>query len=197
MPNKLTTLIIAVLFCILLSNRSAEADSLKTAPLLLPVKNGTTISVSQSGKKIIARVGGEKKSRPVSINTKLASELLNSDETRLLLDVSTGKTSQYVVLSRKPSNARNRTGYCGAGYEDNLLLINVTKSHVNLVDKFLLQSCINLKTLYSKDGADTLADPSKGFTVDKEKRIINFEWLKDEQGYVWTLYIDNNQFLLR
>jgi|GEM_PF-3730459 len=197
MHNTLTAVLVVVLFCVLLTCKSADADFLKATPLLLPVKNSTIISVSQTGKKIVARLGSGKNSRSIKISTKLASELLGSDETRLLLDASTVKRNLYVVLSRKPSNSKNRTGYCGAGHEDILLLINVTKNEVNLVDTFLLQSCITLKTLYSKNGDDTLSNPLKGLTIDNENRFINFEWVKDEQGYIWTLYIENNQFLLR
>ncbi|WP_230178214.1 hypothetical protein [Aquabacterium sp. CECT 9606] len=47
------------------------------------------------------------------------------------------------LLVREPSKARGSASFCGAGYEDRLLLVEVAKSTGKVVGQFLAQSCLN------------------------------------------------------
>lgn len=45
-------------------------------------------------------------------------------------------------------------GYCGAGYEDYLLLVEIRGKKLTLKDQFLLQSCLKSISMFIDQGDD-------------------------------------------
>ena len=97
-----------------------------------------------------------------------------------------------VLVARIPSKSPQSTGYCGAGYEDHLLLLTYEKNKIKLFDDFLLQSCLNSISLYS-DGDDDILN---SLSINMDKYLIGFRWL-DNTERERTLSISHGKFLLK
>lgn len=99
----------------------------------------------------------------------------------------------YLVLaSRIPSKLPQSTGYCGAGYEDHLVLLVYEKNQVKLLDDFLLQSCLKSLSLDS-NGDDHILN---AISIDKDKYLIGFRWLNSSEKER-ILSISNGKFALK
>lgn len=97
-----------------------------------------------------------------------------------------------MFIARVPSKIPQSTGYCGAGYEDHLVLIEYGAKKTTLRDDFPLQSCLNSVTL-DNDGDD---DILKSLLLSPSKRSIGFRWLADADDRQHTLTILNGKFVL-
>lgn len=188
--------IVAIVWSLLLCC-TVNAESFPTEPVTLPLTDGSVIVISLPDEHIVVGFQDKRNSLPVNIGKELSSYFLRSDEAHVLFKVPSKSRELFVVLSREPSNPQRRTGYCGAGYEDYLLLIEVVKKDVVLADKFLLQSCIKTISLYREEGGDPLEESDmNGITIDKEKSFVKFEWLKDTGRMLRTLSVENGRFVI-
>lgn len=72
-------------------------------------------------------------------------------------------------------------GYCGAGYEDYLLLVEIRGKKLTLKDQFLLQSCLKSISMFIDQGDD---NPSNGLTHEKDGsftyRLVEDDYKKKE-----------------
>jgi hypothetical protein len=99
---------------------------------------------------------------------------------------------RFVILARVPSRPENRgMGYCGAGYEDYLLLVELRKRTLLLRDQFLLQSCLKERIIYGINGE---RDPIK-LMSRKVDGSFSFRWESDGEDETRTLAVDRNRFL--
>lgn len=81
----------------------------------------------------------------VRLERSLQARLRNAEAAAFLpLKPEAGPTesSWRWLLLREASRARGGAGFCGAGHEDHLLLVKVTKSVGTAIDDFLAQSCL-------------------------------------------------------
>ena len=97
-----------------------------------------------------------------------------------------------VFIARIHSKTPQSSGYCGAGYEDHLVLLEYSEKHIALRDDFLLQSCLKSIALDTDSGDDIL----KSFLFDHSQYSIKFRWLTNPDDSNHTLTIANGKFLL-
>lgn len=109
----------------------------------------------------------------------------------VLVPVLSGPSS-LVLIARMPSQKARPTGYCGAGYEDHLLLLSYARQQISLLDDFLLQSCLKSIVLESDHGDDILA----ALSIDRQRSFIQFKWLSDPDNQVHNVTISQQKFVL-
>ncbi|MGS0612804.1 hypothetical protein WMO33_15375 [Xanthomonas oryzae pv. oryzicola] len=100
-----------------------------------------------------------------------------------------------VAVFRTPSNAHGRSGFCGSGHEDYLVAIKLKGDTAELLDKKIIQSCLNSISLFSDNGDD----PSKAISPADPPEIAHFQLMSPpsfavknmaaviEQGKIKTL----------
>ena len=115
-----------------------------------------------------------------------------SDETLPVFSTPGAARHYFVLVARIPSKKPQAMGYCGAGYEDHLLLLAYDGTRTILRDDFLLQSCLQNRTLDTGDSDDIL----HALTVDSVQSSIRFRWLGDTGHKNHLLSIANGKFLL-
>lgn len=89
----------------------------------------------------------------------------------LTVEAGPAESSWRWLLVREASRAGGDAGFCGAGHEDHLLLIKVTKSVGSAVDDFLAQSC--LKSI-SMD-MDQFNELLGAISIDKQTRQLSLQ----------------------
>lgn len=100
--------------------------------------------------------------------------------------------AMLVLIARVPSQRRRPTAYCGAGYEDHLILLAHTSQRVTLRDDFLLQSCMKSIALDSDHGDDILA----ALAIDHNTATIRFKWLTEPDSTEHQLSVTPQKFIL-
>jgi hypothetical protein len=138
-----------------------------------------TISIKRNKQKLIA-------------DKQLSAHLKKTDELLYLLTVKANhkKWPLFLVLSREPSRKNRGAIFCGAGYEDYALLLQMSDAQIKLKDKFLLQSCTSNKTLFGND-VDGISEPVKAIQISIEDEQIMFTWLSD-MNKKYTLSVSDN-----
>lgn len=92
------------------------------------------------GKQAAIKIDGKQTRVERSLQTRLRRA---EAATFLTLELGGGPVSSWRwLLLREASRARGDASFCGAGHEDHLLLIKVTKSVGMVMDDFLAQSCL-------------------------------------------------------
>lgn len=120
---------------------------------------------------------------------KKVSDLLKGAE--LLIPVlATGEVrkTRLVFLARAPSNSAHPTGFCGAGYEDSLLLLQEHNGNLKIRDRFLIQSC--LKSLVLEP--DQEDDPRNSFVLSVAPPGISFRWSGDDALTTRIISVENS-----
>ena len=125
--------------------------------------------------------------------TKGVRKILQRSHVLLPVFSQTSEAGDYLVfIARIPSKIPQSSGYCGAGYEDHLVLLEHSEKNIALRDDFLLQSCLKSIALDTDGGDDIL----KAFTFNPTKHSIEFRWLTNPDDRNHTLTILNGKFLL-
>ena len=127
------------------------------------------------------------------VAAELATLLIRADEVDTILSLSSEKPEQMILLTRTASNRANPLGYCGAGYEDVLLLISHDGNKYSLHDQFLLQSCLQSITLQS-DYPDEVV---RSITVNAKQKVIELQWLSKPDDKKHLLSVINKKFVLQ
>jgi hypothetical protein len=81
-------------------------------------------------------------------------------------------------------------GYCGAGYEDYLLLVEILKKELIFRDKFLLQSCIKSISVFIDQGDD---NPSNALIHEKDGSL-SYRLVDDDYNNRRKLTIQKKRF---
>jgi hypothetical protein len=99
----------------------------------------------------------------------------------------------FIVLSREPSrpNSMGR-GYCGAGYEEYLLLIEISGAKIELRDQFLLQSCLQSISMLIEHG-DDLDDAGNGL-IPNNDGSFSYRLLADAASQERNLLVHARRF---
>jgi hypothetical protein len=121
----------------------------------------------------------------IKVDRSLSKHLKSAEEIALIFpDPITQLNSQlFVAMVREPSRSTQGAGFCGAGLEDYLLLIEVTSKKISLLDTLLLQSCLTSKELASDQGND----PLKAMRIDPNKKSLTYKMLGEEVEKVTTV----------
>ncbi len=184
---------ISIIAIILISfSFNVNADSFPGEPIVLNLNEGSNVTITSKRKIIYAEYHNDKSSKLIKLNDDLTSHLTKTDEAVFILKVHSNR-DLFVVLSREPSKQNRTASFCGAGYEDYLILIEATKKRILLLDKLLLQSCLKSILLQTDNGDD----PLKAITIDKENSSILFQWLGESEDIKRSLTIKNGHFELR
>lgn len=157
---------IATCFSILVTVIAAAAGE-----LTLPVDQNSHIYIHAGSQRAIAanRDGTIRYdvARPLSVH------VLKAEALRLVSHEGDSGTKQFIILSHELSRpgALGR-GYCGGGYEDYLLLIEISGRRIILLDELLLQSCLTSIDLGDDDPLRVLIPGKNG--------SFSFRWLSDD-----------------
>jgi hypothetical protein len=101
---------------------------------------------------------------------------------------------RFVVLARVPSRPETMgMGYCGAGYEDYLLLVELHKRTLILRDQFLLQSCLKERVIYGINGE---RDPIRLMSRNVDGSF-SFRWESDGDGQMRMLAVNGDRFFTK
>jgi hypothetical protein len=174
-----------------LSLLAAVAPSAVAADLILPVTQDSNISIDVQNNRVIAK--DTQKKALYKVDPSAVAHLKRAEDIRLIAYKSTTEISLFIILSHEPSRPGNMgQGYCGAGYEDYLLLVEPSKRKLVLRDKLLLQSCLNGKLIYMDSGGD---DPIKAL-IPGDDNSFNFRWEADNDDQTRSLTVRNGHFLV-
>ena len=171
------------------------ADAITSKPLVFNLNDGSNITILTNRNITKVKNTIPKNCIVAKTHGSLTSHLMKADEAFFIFKIKSNR-NLFVVLLREPSNPKHRTGYCGAGFEDFLLLIEITSKEAYLRDQFLLQSCIESRLLYSEMNEDSLEDPLKSIEIDKNNLLIKFEWLEEIQGNSRTIRVEDGHFVM-
>ncbi len=103
-----------------------------------------------------------------NIDRELRSIMRKSEDLIDVLQRHTGNGIYWIFIARIPSKLPHPTGYCGAGYEDKLILSHYDGKKLALRDNFLLQSCLSSISLQS----DSPNDQLKSISIDHQVHIM-------------------------
>jgi hypothetical protein len=132
--------------------------------ILLSSTQGARISISVERQHVTAR--DKEKNINYDVDGAVARYLKRADDIRLIANESSPRAQLFIVLAREYSRpGAMGQGYCGAGYEDHLLLVEIFNRKLVLRDQLLLQSCLKSMSMFIDQGDD---HPSNGFTHEKD-----------------------------
>jgi hypothetical protein len=131
--------------------------------MLLSV-HGPRISIDIKEGRAVAK--DKEKNIVYQVDRAISRHLIRGSDTRLISSESGSKEQLFIVLTREPSRpGAMGHGYCGAGYEDYLLLIEVLGRKLLLRDQFLVQSCLKSISMFIDQGDDS---PANGITRERD-----------------------------
>jgi hypothetical protein len=121
----------------------------------------------------------------------ISQYLIRADDIRLIGNVSNTKAQLFIVMAREPSRPKAMgRGYCGAGYEDYLLLVEVLEKKLLLRDQLLLQSCLKSISMFIDQGDD---HPSNGLINEKDGSF-SYRLVDDDADKKRMLTISDKHF---
>lgn len=131
--------------------------------LLLSTKGGR-VAVHVKKQHVIAK--DNEKNIIYKVAATVSQHLTRADDIRLVGNAGNSKEQLFIVMVREPSraNAMGR-GYCGEGYEDYLLLVEILEQKLLLRDQLLLQSCLKSISMFIDQGDN---HPSNGLAHEKD-----------------------------
>lgn len=129
---------------------------------------------------------------PESQDRNLAEWLSGADEVDVLMKMQRHDAQQRVLLVRKRSNDLHPAGYCGAGYEDYLVLASENAGRLVYSDRFLIQSCLQSITPQS----DYPDDIRQSIATFPERGSIEFQWLTIPDSRRHVLSVVGSKFSL-
>ena len=167
--------------------------------LVLP--DGTNFTVESTNHGIVAKpaagstqLGGIKASKA---DTNLRAAALGASQTFVLGTRAFDKEGhRYLVLAvSKPSVKKQGAGFCGAGSEDHLLLVEWKPGSQELAlrDDMLVQSCLKSMALQSDQGSD-LSVVTQGISQPEPLRL---SWLThpEFEGQAKTFVVVNGKWV--
>jgi hypothetical protein len=157
--------------------------------VLLLLSHDGQVSVKLQNHRWIAKKGR----KTYKVSSALSNHLVRTYDVRMITDKSDQNGPLFIVLSREPSRPNSMgTGYCGAGYEEYLLLIEISREKIELRDQFLLQSCLESISMLIEHG-DDLDDAGNGLTHNNDGSY-SYRLLRDKAGQERNLTIHDRKF---
>lgn len=172
-----------ILLTILISPTAVADD------LVLQSAQGTRVVIDVKKPQVFAK----DKERKISyiIDNVIIRHFIRAEDIRLIENESKPEAQLFTVLTREPSRpGAMGQGYCGAGYEDYLLLVEIRGKKLTLKDQFLLQSCLKSISMFIDQGDD---NPSNGLTHEKDGSFT-YRLVEDDYKKKRTLMISKNHF---
>lgn len=154
------------------------------------LNNGSNINVRLSSNRVIAKSSEKSPQITFRISPDLQTFLSEADESKFIFKVPSKEKNLFIVLAREPSRKNRSAGYCGAGYEDYLLLVEAQKNRLLISDKFLIQSCYKSLLLDSDNGDD----PINALSLDAEKSTITYRLVGDDEETKRIIHVTPSRF---
>ncbi len=187
MVNKIINLLILVFA---FNVKSVLAASLIGHSLIFQIKNGKTVCIGDGMRR--KSEGCDRMIDVKSLDSGTRNIFSRSNELIPVFSKPKGTSYYLTLIARMPSKSPQSIGYCGAGYEDHLVLLVYDGNIIKAADDFLLQSCLNSVVL---DGVN-VDDIFNAISVDMEKYEIRFKWMINPDDKNHTLIIFDSKFLL-
>lgn len=159
-------------------------------------KNNEIVTIIIGKNKIIGISKNNNTKKNYVVNQPLINHLKKSDDFFYLFTISGKEKYIYVLINREISNPRP-LGYCGAGHEDYILTIEISGRKINLLDSFLLQSCLENISLHSENSSIDGTDDIIKYISIGNNHVIKFFWLTDGIMPERELRIENGYFVLK
>lgn len=158
--------------------------------ILLLSSHDSQISVKMRNQRLTAKE--VRKNLDYQVSRAVSNHLLPAYSTRVISDKSDQNGPLFLVLSREPSrpNSMGR-GYCGAGYEEYLLLVETSHKKIELRDQFLLQSCLKSIAMLIENG-DDLDDAANGLTPNSDGSF-SYRLLEDDASMERNLVLHDRR----
>lgn len=158
--------------------------------ILLLSSHASQISLEMQNHRLVAKEF--KKNLDYQISPAISKHLLRAYDARVISDKSDQNGPLFIVLSREPSrpNSMGR-GYCGAGYEEYLLLIGISRTKIELRDQFLLQSCLKSIAMLIENG-DDLDDAANGL-IPNSDGSFSYRLLEDDASLERNLVLHDRR----
>lgn len=175
----------------ILANIFLAAPANANDEILLLSSHDSQIAVKMQNHRLVAKE--VRKNLNYQVSDALSNHLVRAYDVRLISDKSDQNGPLFIVLSREPSrpNSMGR-GYCGAGYEEYLLLIEISREKIELRDQFLLQSCLKSIAMVIDNG-DDLDDAGNGLILNSDGSF-SYRLLEDEASQERNLVLRDRRF---
>jgi hypothetical protein len=172
--------------CLLLA--CAFASVALAGPAISRLQPHITVAVQE--RRVIAR--DKRANVTYQFDSRAAAMLVKAEEIRSVPHLKNA-AGVFIIFVRSPSRPGSMgRGYCGAGYEDYLLLVELEKKILVFRDQFLLQSCLNGNLIYTDDGQD---DPIK-LLIRNDDGSLDFSWETDKPDQTHKLTVRNGRFVI-
>ncbi|MDN4052317.1 hypothetical protein QPK32_04470 [Massilia sp. YIM B02763] len=178
-----------ILGCIFVFISTFIVSPVNAADILLSSPKGEHVAIYVKKQQVIAKDNG--KNIIYEVAATVAQHLTRADDIRVVGSASNQKEQLFIVMLREPSrpNAMGR-GYCGAGYEDYLLLVEILEKKLLLRDQLLLQSCLKSISMFIDQGDD---HPSNGLAHEKDG-FYSYRLVDDDVEKKRMLTVSNKHF---
>jgi hypothetical protein len=141
------------------------------------------------GGEVIARDAGS--GILYAVAKQISPHLIRASDLHLLGDTKDRSGHFLIVLSRELSRPGSMgQGYCGAGYEDYLLLLELRGSKMMLRDELLLQSCLKSISMFIDHGDD---DPAASL-IRRVNGSFEYRMVEDDYDKRRILTVKNGRF---
>lgn len=157
--------------------------------IILASTDGPRISIYVENKHVTAR--DKEKNIKYSVDDSISRHLKSANDIRFIAENKNSKTQLFIVLSREYSKpGAMGQGYCGAGYEDYILLLEMLERKLVLRDQNLIQSCLKNISMFIDQGDE---NPINGFTHEKDGSL-SYRLIDDDYKSNRVLTVDSKRF---
>ena len=181
--SKTNSLSILAIFVAALLSSTALANE-----LILKSPSGSVSVVSEDG---VVSARDETGRKNYVMSKSFSRHLKHSSEATLINTYGDIRNPIFLIFTREPSRPNSLgQGYCGAGYEDYLLLAKIENKIISLKDEYLLQSCLKIKSLRM----ETSDEHPQNFLHLNTDGSYTFEMIADEDKQLWNIKISKERF---
>lgn len=161
---------------------------LGSAGTLITTSSDMSVSVDLA---VNGRQNRLKPSRDMTHLLLQAEEIFSVGDPTFPLDGTTG----MALVVRLPSQPGKPLGFCGAGHEDHLVLAQIKRRRLLMIDKLLLQSCLQSISLVSDHGDD----PHHALLPLPYPGLVRFESISGDDPRISTheVHVDGGRLALR
>lgn len=175
--------------CLFILIAAFVVQSATATELLLKSPDGGRVTLTVKKQQVTAKDNQNNIAYEVAAG--ISKHLKRAEDVRLVGNPSNPGSQLFIVMTREPSrpDAMGR-GYCGAGYEDYLLLVEILGRKLLLRDQFLLQSCLKSISMYIDQGDD---HPKNGL-IDENNGSLSYRLVDDDADKKRTLTVSGKHF---
>jgi hypothetical protein len=139
--------------CLLLFIATFIVPPVSAAELSLSFPESGRVAITVNKQHVVAK--NTERNITYNVATTVSQHLIRADDIRLVGNAINPNAQLFIVMTRELSRPDAMgQGYCGAGHEDYLLLVEILERNLLLRDQFLLQSCLKSISMFIDHGDD-------------------------------------------